>query len=132
MDLYDDEFVKISIDESVPCIEWIGKQFMSSEKFRFSEEKSLALFTEYKLKYPKLEWYVDAREIGPVSPENTEWVARTILPQFAAAGLKKEAFVVPKSALGRMAVQHYVSEAGETIQMQVFDSPEAAKKWLKG
>lgn len=131
MNLYDDDYVRISIDESVPCLEWTGKSYVPSDKFRLSEEKSLEFFKQYKVKYPKLQWFVDARDIGPVSPQDTEWIAKHILPQFAAAGLKKEAFVVPKSALGKMAVQQYSSEAGETIEIQLFDGATAAKNWLK-
>ena len=131
MELYDDEYVKISIDENVPCIEWTGKKFMPSEIFRLSEEKSLEFYKKYKLEYPALQWYVDARDIGPVSPQDTEWIVQNILPEFAAAGLKREAFVIPKSALGRMAVQTYASDAGETVEIQMFDNVEAAKQWLR-
>lgn len=131
MKLFENEYVRLSIDTSVPCLEWIGKGFMSSQDFRTSEEKSLQFYTEYKDRYPHMEWFVDARNIGPMSPEDTAWVAEKILPKFAEAGLTKEAFVVPKSALGRIVVKDYVSKAGKTIEMQIFDTVEAAKGWLK-
>ena len=65
MELFDNEFVTISIDKSIPCLEWLGKKFMPTEDFKISEEKSLDFFIKYKKIYPKLEWFVDAREIGP-------------------------------------------------------------------
>jgi hypothetical protein len=131
MKLFDNEYVTLSIDEMVPCMEWVGKKFIPSNDFRASEEKSLEFYQEYKKKYPRLEWFVDARLIGPISPADTQWVVDNILPQFSEAGLKKEVFVVPKSALGQMAVTDYVSGAGQTIEMKVFDTAEAAKDWLK-
>lgn len=131
MRLFDNEYVRLSIDESVPCLEWIGKKFMSSKEFRASEEKSLQFYLKYKDKYPHMEWFVDARDIGPISTQDTKWVVDEILPKFAAAGLTKEAFVVPKSAVGKMVVKNYVSKAGKTIEMEVFDTVEAAKNWLK-
>jgi hypothetical protein len=74
---------------------------------------------------------VDARDIGPVSPTDTQWVVEKILPQFAAAGPTKEAFVVPKSALGKITVKNYRSDAGKIIEIEVSDSVEATKNWLK-
>ncbi|GEM_PF-2863053 len=44
MVLVENESYRISIDESVPCLEWIGKKFMASQEFRTSEEESLKLF----------------------------------------------------------------------------------------
>ena len=130
MELFNNEYITISIDESVPCLEWIGKKFISSEVFRESEEKSLSYYREYVEKYPNLQWYVDARKVGAISHEDTEWVAKTILPQFATMGLKKEAFVVPESAFGKVAINDYKSESGDRIRIEVFDSELKAKTWL--
>jgi hypothetical protein len=132
MKLYEDEFITLSIDESVPCLEWIGKKFMSSEEFRLSEEKSFQFYKQFKGKHSRLEWFVDARNIGPIATEDTQWVAEKILPQFAAAGLKKEGFVVPTSAIGKMVVRNYMSNAGKVIEIQVFGTVEEAKNWLHG
>ena len=131
MNLFDNDYVTLSLDETVPCLEWIGKGYVPSKAFRDSEEKSLQFYLQYKGRYPRLEWFVDAREIGPLSPQDTQWVADAILPKFAAAGLKKEAFVVPTGVLGKMVVKDYESKAGTKIEVQVFDTVEAAKNWLK-
>lgn len=132
MKLFENEYVTLSIDKSVPCLEWIGKQrFMPSTEFRRSEEQSLQLYREYKTKYPKMQWFVDARSLNAISPKDTQWVVDNILPQFAALGLTKEAFVLPENALGKMTVNHYKSAAGHTIEIQVFGTVEAAKNWLK-
>ncbi|MBN1573102.1 MAG: hypothetical protein JW984_07900 [Deltaproteobacteria bacterium] len=131
MVLFENESYRLSIDESVPCLEWIGKKFMASQDFRTSEEKSLEFFKEYKVKYPRLQWFVDARDIGFISEEDTAWVAEVILPAFASSGLRKEAFVVPSSHFGKIAIDNYRSDAGETIEIEVFDNVQKAKDWLK-
>jgi hypothetical protein len=132
MELFENEYVKLSIDESVPCLEWIGKNgFIPSEEFRLSEEKSLEFYRAYKKTYLKMEWFVDARYIDTIFPKDTQWLVDEILPQFAAAGLTKEAFVVSESALGKMTVDYYKSAAGQTIEIRMFDTVEAAKNWLK-
>ncbi len=131
MKLSDNESITISIDESVPCLEWIGKKRISSEEFRDSEQKSLQFYLRYKTKYPRLQWFVDARNVGVLTPEDVQWVVDHILPRFASAGLKKEAFVVPNSAIGKIIIRNYVSKAGDIIEIKSFDNSEAAKNWLK-
>jgi hypothetical protein len=131
MVLFDNEFVTLSIDESVPCLEWIGKKYMPSEEFRASEEKSVKFFLMYKGKYPLLEYFVDARKIGPISPQDTKWIVEELLPKLVAAHLKREAFVIPVSAVGKMIVKNYGSNAGAMIEVKTFDAVDAAKEWLK-
>jgi hypothetical protein len=131
MILFETNYIKIGLDEAVPCLEWIAKKNLVSAEFRESEEKSLSFFLQYKPKYPRLEWFVDSRNVVAVVAEDMEWVATNILPKFAAAGLTKESFVVPTSVIGKMVVKNYMSEAGKTIEVKVFDSAEAAKAWLK-
>ena len=130
MDLFENDYVKISIDESVPCLEWIGKKFISSEAFRESEEKSLQFYREYVGKYSNLQWFIDAREVGAVLKEDTDWAAHYILPAFASLGLRKEAFVVPKSAFGKLAIDDVMTENKEKVVIRVFDSVTSAKAWL--
>ena len=130
MDLFENDYVKISIDESVPCLEWIGKKFISSEAFRESEEKSLQFYREYVGKYSNLQWFIDAREVGAVLKEDTDWAAHYILPALASLGLRKEAFVVPKSAFGKLAIDDVMTENKEKVVIRVFDSVTSAKAWL--
>ena len=131
MKLYENDAVCLSLDETVPCLEWKGKKFLSSEEFRESEEKSLQYYAQSKERYPHLGWFVDARHVGAVSPQDTQWVAKEILPRFATLGLKKEAFVVQSNVLGQMTVQTYESQAGQIIEIGMYDSEADAKRWLK-
>lgn len=132
MILFETDYIRLALDKTVPCLEWIAKKNLISAEFRESEEKSVQFYRQYKAQFPRLEWYVDARNVVAVLSEDTQWVADEILPKMAAAGLKKEAFVVPTSAVGKMVVKNYVSKAGQTIEVQVFGVEEAAKSWLKG
>jgi len=131
MRLFDNEYLTLSIDEKVPCLEWIGKKYMPSEEFRASEQKSLDFFLMYKGKFPLLAYFVDARNIGPISPQDTKWIVDELLPKFTAARLTKEAFVVPASAVGKMVVKNYENKVGSILEIKVFDTVEAAKNWLK-
>lgn len=131
MTLFENEYYKLALDTKTPCLEWIGKQFMPSAEFRESEVKSVEFYKKYKPKYPKLEYFVDSRDIGPISPKDTEWIIKEILPEMLKDGLRKEAFVVPKTAVGKIVVKNYVSNAGITVEMDIFETVDEAKKWLK-
>ena len=132
MELFENAVITISLDPEVPCLEWVAKDFLNSKQFRESELKSLEFYRQYKLQHPELQWFVDARNIGPISPRDTEWVAEEILPQFAKAGLRKEAFVIPESALGKLVLKNYRAQSGLIIEIKAFTSAQKAKDWLKG
>ncbi len=130
--LFENNDVVISLDTSVPCLEWIAKKPVSSETFRESELESLRFYRQYKPKYPTLEWFVDARKMRSLLQEDVEWVTEEILPQFEAAGLTKEVFVMPEQALGRFVVKDYSekSKSGK-VTIRMCASAEEAKAWLK-
>ena len=132
MTLFENADVLIALDESVPCLEWIGKRAVLSQAFRESEEKSLDFYQQYKSVQPNLEWFVDSRNVRSLLPADIEWVANEILPKFEAAGLTKEAFVVPETALGRFTVNDYSekSKSGK-VTIRMFATEEEAKAWLK-
>jgi hypothetical protein len=131
MVLFENESYRISLDTEIPCLEWLGFSSMTSKEFRESEWMSIDFIKEYKKKYPKLEWFVDAREVGLISTEDTSWAVEEILPRVASLGISKEAFVVSESALGKLIIKNFKSKAGETIEIKLFSSSEDAKSWLK-
>jgi hypothetical protein len=131
MILKETEYYRISIDPNVPCLEWIGLKPMNSEIFRESE---IILRDSYlaKLKsYKSLCLYVDARKIGLLSTVDTTWVAKEILSPMASAGLKKEAFVIPESALERLIVSNFINKAGDEVELKKFSDEKTAKEYLR-
>ena len=131
MKLFENEYVMLSIDKQVPCLEWIGKkEFLPSRAFRQAETKSLQFYRKYHKLYPGMSWLVDARKIGAVSPEDMQWAAHEILPEFISLGLTKEAFIVPAKEFGKMTVSYYKSTVGQSMDIRIFDNVETAKKWL--
>ena len=132
MQLFENDDVVISLDASVPCLEWIAKHPVTSETFRESELESLRFYRQYKAKYPALEGFVDARKMRSLLEEDVQWVANDILPKFETAGLTKEVFVMPEQALGRFVVKDYSekSKSGK-VTIRMFATVEEAKAWLK-
>ena len=130
MTIFENAYVKIAFDVSIPCLEWIGKQYIPSAEFRNSEEKLLQVYREYTKKFPMMPMCIDARLIGVISPKDTQWVAEVMLPQAIDAGLKKEAFVVAEG-LSKMTITHYKSATGVSVEIGMFNTIEAAKAYLK-
>ncbi|TXT67588.1 MAG: hypothetical protein BAJALOKI1v1_50028 [Promethearchaeota archaeon] len=112
-------------------MEWIGKKFIPSQKYRESEEKSLEFYREYKRRFPRLGWFVDARNVKSVSTDDMQWVTDVILPESSKLGLQKEAFVVPESAITQLVINNYKAKSGSIIEIEAFSSEREAKKWLK-
>jgi len=131
MMLFENDFVRISIDRDVPCLEWIGKRYLPSQEFRAAERRSFECYMAHKDTHPGLQRFIDTRHIGVVAEEDTTWAAAEMLPKFAAAGLRKEGFVVPSTSMMEATMHNYVSTAGETIQVGMFDDEATAKAWLR-
>jgi hypothetical protein len=131
MILYKTEFYSLSLDKTVPCLVWTGKIKMDSDVFRESQIRLLELYQTIKKKYPKLEVLVDARVVGNVSTDDTTWLVEEILPPIFEAGLRKDAFIVPETALEKLIVRNFISKSGGVIEMKAFASVKAAKDWLK-
>ena len=130
MILIETPYYRISIDPNVPCLEWIGLKPMDSNTFRESEVKLRDFYLHNKKDYKSFNLYVDAREIGNISSDDTTWVVKEILPHMVTAGMRKEAFVVPETAMERLIVTNYINKAGNIIEMKKFSDERAAKEYL--
>ena len=53
-----------------------------------------------------LEYFVDARNMGPISPQDTKWIVDALLPKLVAAHSTKGAFVIPVGAVGKIVVNN--------------------------
>ncbi|MFH1562423.1 MAG: hypothetical protein ABIF11_03255 [Nitrospirota bacterium] len=131
--IWEGETVIVSLDTDTPCLEWINKGgVMTSEEFHQSEYVSYDAYLQYKKDYPALEWFVDARQLRPMDPQDVDWVAKEILPKFGAAGLTREAFVIPQNAMAKLAIHQYETKAADgQVTVRMFGSVDEAKQWLK-
>jgi hypothetical protein len=125
---FQDYYVTISWDESSQAVILAWKGFISFDKLRMGLNKGLEL---YQAKGGKGRWLADTSQILPFSKEAERWVNEDWFPRAIAAGLKKMALVIPKSALGKMSVESVMGKVpGTELTTAYFDSQEAAKKWL--
>ena len=82
-----------------------------------------------------MKFLVDARKLGPLLREDMEWAAREADPKLHAAGMRKIAFVIPESAIGRTSIKTYQKSAQvitpSPLASRQFSSMEEATRWLK-
>ncbi|WP_027000375.1 hypothetical protein [Eisenibacter elegans] len=130
MFLFENESIGIYLSSENPCIVWMAKGFILGADFREGEEVFLTLYRRYRSEYPHLERLNDLRLMeGGISPEDTDWSAKVIMPQLAALGLSKEAFVMSEDFFTLLSVENY-QESLSSIKTAFFKSEEEAFAWL--
>lgn len=128
-------YVTTTFDTSVPCITQVWNGYANSTEFREATLRVLGFVQVCKLEYPHIQFLVDARKLGPLCREDMEWAAQVADPQLYAAGMRKIAFIVPSSALGRTSLKTYQHSAEKVfespIESRQFADPAEALLWLK-
>jgi hypothetical protein len=76
----------------------------------------------------------DAREMAfIITPDLQEWIAKTISPRFAGAGIRKIAFILPKDIFAQLGLEQMIEESTtqkSTIDVRYFDDLEKAIYWV--
>lgn len=120
--------ITITWDENVKCIQAIGQGFVDGNSYRGSMDKGLELLKEKKAS----RWLADMLDQKVLSSEDQDWTIQDWTPRAVAAGIKKSAFVVPKSVIAQMSLRRMTAKVGNVeLEMAYFESVEEAKKWLK-
>ncbi len=131
--LYENDQVKMYVDEDVPCLvnEWHG--FLSSDEFRSAILKLVDLLEEHAPTYGVLNMLADTRKLNVVSPRDLEWINQEVNSRYVENGAHFEAFVVPEEVFGESSVKRYIRQTTSQglFTVQLFDSMEKAKAWLR-
>jgi len=132
---YDRAYVTCSFDADVRCIIQVWHGYASSAEFRDTTLSVIEFVSANKLLYPHIQFFCDTRLLGPMVKGDMEWAATVADPQLHAHGMRKIAFVVPASALGRTTLKSYQKAATELtkspLDSKLFTSTSAALDWLK-
>jgi hypothetical protein len=127
-------YVVVTFVPSVPCVRqtWMG--FATSHEFREVTLKVAAFLHEQHAAFPRIDFLIDAREIGPLLHEDMQWAARIADPLLHAVGMRRIAFVRPDTALGREAIRAYQAaapQASSRLDSRLFSTAEEAIRWLQ-
>lgn len=130
--LYQQEYVTINLEDSVPVIyeEWLGA--VTDTEFQKTLEKKLDLFIENKEKYEELKWMVNLRGLK-VGKGGQNWANNEFHPRLYPVGVRKIAFVVHETAL--YLLQDFQlsphMDSKKQIELCYFDSIADASEWIK-
>ena len=128
-DVYVDEpWLHMRWDRSHNCIISVWKGFANSAEFRAALGKGLEAIRERHA----LAYVSDTRKIKVIVHEDQAWANETLIPQMAAAGLKRLAMVTADAGLGKVTVEEIVKMVdNKPLLMRSFDSMQAAMRWVR-
>lgn len=123
----DFNFLSISYDPSVKCVNMQWKSFAHGDDFRNGLDEGLNLI---KAKSAS-RWLADLRDLGTVTQKDQEWSNNDWFPRAVTQGIRKMAIIMPKSTLSSMSVKNIMTKVdGINIETNYFSSTDEAKKWL--
>ena len=128
-DVYVDEpWLHMRWDRSDKCVISVWKGFANSAEFRAALGKGLQAIREKHA----VGYVSDTRKIKVIVHEDQAWANETLIPQMAAAGLKRLAMITADSGLGKVTVEEIVKLVdNRPLLMRSFDSMHAAMRWVR-
>lgn len=130
MVVFDSEFLKITYDEKLNAIleEWklyFGPK-VELEMFRAPLLQLLDTFKEKKLS----KWLSDNTEQKRLNEVDQWWLEENFYNEIVGAGLSHVALVNAKNILGTGVAKNCLSNLSETLEIEIFNKNEPARKWL--
>lgn len=125
---YDSDFASVEWNDSAKTAVLSWKKFAKGDDFRTPCSKALELDKEKGAK----NWYSNTQLLGVLVDEDTKWFMENIVAGMLEQGIKRQALVVPKSALSSMSLKRAVEDAAKIgLETQFFGNPEEALAWLE-
>ena len=80
---FDEKFLQIYYDETVPCVTMQWKDFATSEEFKIGLNKGLDLLMEQNTE----NWLADLRKMDVIDPDDEKWSNEDWFPRALAGGV---------------------------------------------
>ncbi|XXX79461.1 hypothetical protein WMF30_11865 [Sorangium sp. So ce134] len=123
----DERWVTVSWEAEIQAVlvEWKG--FAASKDLRTALDAALDLVHRKKA----TRCLGDCLRAGPTSQDDQRWANESWLPRMVAQGVRRIAYVMPRSAIARMSLTRTVTrfEGRDLLQAQ-FDGIAEARAWL--
>ncbi|MCE3008930.1 MAG: hypothetical protein LW884_11375 [Bacteroidetes bacterium] len=129
--LADDELITIQLHRPTPSLEMIFKEGkgISSAAFRRYLQVYLLLYMQYRPMFEALNGIYDTRLLHALAPEDLSYAAEENTPQLYEAGLRYEAFIVPRAEIGQLSVNYY-GRLTKGVEWRYFSSMREARAWV--
>jgi hypothetical protein len=106
-------------------VEW--KSPVNSAELRIAIERGVVALS----KNHGSRWLADCQSLGPISPEDQEWLDHDWFPRALAAGLQRMAIVLPWREVAKMNVEDIVARVPQArMERAYFDTVWRARQWL--
>jgi hypothetical protein len=128
MTQFNEHYLAITHDASVPCVIMQWKSFATSQEFRKGLNSGLHMVNTHKVG----NWLADLRKMDVIDPEDEQWSNTDWFPRALQAGIRKMALIPSEDVFNNMAVENIMSQVTSNLQVHYFKDLESAKAWLKG
>lgn len=120
-------YVIIYWDDAIRTVgaEWLG--YTEKNDFREALNVGYELFIQKR----STRWLADTRNMGPMAPEDQDWVNNDWFPRMIKAGMTRMAVIVARKVVTQMTVRRVLSKVGnKDFTAAYFDDLEDARNWL--
>jgi hypothetical protein len=124
----DNPICSLSLDQSVPCIAVIWKQYATSTQLRFIHEAILDLLQRHRI----TKILGDDSALPMIHAEDQSWITENWMPRAIVAGLRAAASKRSSSYFGKLSIANVRSGAPTGLTLRVFDDMAEARRWLRG
>lgn len=125
MTIFDKPFATLTLDQERGILfqKWNG--YVKVEDFKQAIDTSVQCFKTHALAYI----ISDTLEQAVLAKEGSDYAA-SVMPELIANGMKKIAFIIPKSSFTKLSIDNFSKNAEKSI-IGHFTTIEEAIDWLK-
>jgi hypothetical protein len=125
---FDKPWMAIRYDESLQAVHMEWKRYAEGEEYRSGFNVGLELLQQKRVS----RWLGDCRLLGPVTQADQQWMNQDWHPRAVAAGMRWVALVLPRAAVGRLAIRYVIMKLNQAeLAINNFDDLESARAWLR-
>ncbi len=126
--LLDNEFVKVSYDDSIYLGTIVWKGTVSTSEYR----NAFMILLDYSITHRTDYFLSDTINQGVIGPDNRKWFEEYALPEAIKRGLKKAAIVMSGNVFKKYYINMILSSTNKfKLPAKTFSSQEEALKWLQ-
>jgi hypothetical protein len=135
--IFDNEFVTVQLDDSLPVLMHRWKQGPPPEEFKFTLERILDEYKNLSKSYHQLAWLVDAALLGELEEEVEQWLVDSWEQMlFVEAGVKVHAVILGESILADYPMEKFKTDAEKkfavyNVHLGVFSNQKEAYTWIR-
>ena len=137
IEVFENEFVKCELDDSLPVLKHRWLSVPSGEEFKNILTTIRDKFVELKESYPRLAWLADTKLLGELDEETEQWLVdswETML--FREAGVKIHGVILGSSIYSDYPMEKFKLDAEEKFKTEhiflgVFNNEKDAYAWVR-